>query len=153
MAREGSIPEPLEDSPKCPGCSLVGICLPDETGALRARAVAEPLEQLRLFAGEEAPRKPPRTAGEIRRLVTPRCEQRPLYLNKQGLRVGKSGEGAAGQGERQAGGGGTDRRVVPGEPVRQCAVEHAGGADAVRGGRADLLFFAGRLVLRDHERV
>lgn len=30
MAREGSIPPPLEDSPKCPRCSLVGICLPEE---------------------------------------------------------------------------------------------------------------------------
>ena len=27
----GRIPPPLVDSPKCPGCSLVGICLPDET--------------------------------------------------------------------------------------------------------------------------
>jgi CRISPR-associated protein Cas1 len=26
----GAIPPPLEDSPKCPRCSLVGICLPDE---------------------------------------------------------------------------------------------------------------------------
>jgi len=26
----GVIPPPLEDSPKCPRCSLVGICLPDE---------------------------------------------------------------------------------------------------------------------------
>jgi len=26
----GQIPPPLEDSPKCPRCSLVGICLPDE---------------------------------------------------------------------------------------------------------------------------
>lgn len=30
MAREGKIPPPLEDSPKCPRCSLVGICLPEE---------------------------------------------------------------------------------------------------------------------------
>ena len=29
--RAGEIPAPLVDSPKCPGCSLVGICLPDET--------------------------------------------------------------------------------------------------------------------------
>jgi CRISPR-associated protein Cas1 len=26
----GAIPPPLEDSPKCPRCSLMGICLPDE---------------------------------------------------------------------------------------------------------------------------
>lgn len=29
-ANRGEIPPPLEDSPKCPRCSLVGICLPDE---------------------------------------------------------------------------------------------------------------------------
>jgi CRISPR-associated protein Cas1 len=30
VARQGTIPPPLEDSPKCPRCSLVGICLPEE---------------------------------------------------------------------------------------------------------------------------
>ena len=30
VARQGTIPAPLEDSPKCPRCSLVGICLPEE---------------------------------------------------------------------------------------------------------------------------
>lgn len=29
-ANGGQIPPPLQDSPKCPRCSLVGICLPDE---------------------------------------------------------------------------------------------------------------------------
>jgi CRISPR-associated protein Cas1 len=37
----GQIPPPLEDSPKCPRCSLVGICLPDEVRFLNA-PVAEP---------------------------------------------------------------------------------------------------------------
>lgn len=32
----GEIPPPLDDSPKCPRCSLVGICLPDETNLLRS---------------------------------------------------------------------------------------------------------------------
>ncbi|RME67280.1 MAG: CRISPR-associated endonuclease Cas1, partial [Verrucomicrobia bacterium] len=36
----GSIPEPLDHSPKCPRCSLVPICLPDETHFLR-RSVDE----------------------------------------------------------------------------------------------------------------
>ena len=31
----GQIPPPLDDSPKCPRCSLVGICLPDETNLLK----------------------------------------------------------------------------------------------------------------------
>ena len=30
------MPPPLVDSPKCPRCSLVGICLPDETHWLQA---------------------------------------------------------------------------------------------------------------------
>jgi len=29
LARTGTLPPPLVDSPKCPGCSLVTICLPD----------------------------------------------------------------------------------------------------------------------------
>lgn len=45
---EAAIPEPLEDSPKCPRCSLVGICLPEEVrfltraGTVRPIAVADP---------------------------------------------------------------------------------------------------------------
>lgn len=31
----GPLPRPLEDSPKCPRCSLVSVCLPDETNWLR----------------------------------------------------------------------------------------------------------------------
>ncbi|NGZ25949.1 MAG: CRISPR-associated endonuclease Cas1 [Magnetococcales bacterium] len=34
LAQQGHIPPPLMDSPKCPRCSLVGICLPDETNYL-----------------------------------------------------------------------------------------------------------------------
>ncbi len=88
VARAGVIPPPLEDSPKCPGCSLVGICLPDETNAL-AGVDGGPV-QLSLFGAVEAARKPP--GSEVRPLITPRDEQRPLYLNSQGLRMGKSGE-------------------------------------------------------------
>lgn len=35
IAAGGRIPQPLEDSPKCPRCSLVGICLPDEVNFFR----------------------------------------------------------------------------------------------------------------------
>jgi CRISPR-associated protein Cas1 len=86
LAAGGEIPPPLEDSPKCPGCSLVGICLPDETRRASADEEREP-NQLGLF--EVGRRKPP--AREVRALVTPRSELRPLYLNSQGVRVGKSG--------------------------------------------------------------
>ena len=34
VAQGGTIPPPLEDSPKCPRCSLVSICLPDEINHL-----------------------------------------------------------------------------------------------------------------------
>src|SRR5579883_952896 len=86
-AAAGEIPPPLVDSPKCPGCSLVGICLPDETwSAAEGEEAAEP-EQLGLFGGP--PKKP--VKREVRPLVTPRSELRPLYLNSQGVRVGKSG--------------------------------------------------------------
>lgn len=36
LVESGQIPPPLEDSPKCPRCSLVGICLPDEVNWLRS---------------------------------------------------------------------------------------------------------------------
>lgn len=87
-AERGQIPPPLVDSPKCPGCSLVGICLPDET--LRAGVEQEgAAQQLSLFETVAVPRKP--VKGEVRPLITPRSELRPLYLNSQGVRVGKSG--------------------------------------------------------------
>ncbi len=35
MAAGKKMPPPLEDSPKCPRCSLVGICLPDEVNFLK----------------------------------------------------------------------------------------------------------------------
>ncbi|MGD0498366.1 MAG: CRISPR-associated endonuclease Cas1 [Bryobacteraceae bacterium] len=87
LAEAGEIPAPLADSPKCPGCSLAGICLPDETLAASEREAEDAPEQLELFG---APRRKP-AKREVRALVTPRSELRPLYLNTQGVRVGKSG--------------------------------------------------------------
>jgi CRISPR-associated endonuclease Cas1/CRISPR-associated protein Cas4 len=43
VAAGGRIPPPLEDSPKCPRCSLVGICLPDEVNFFRHGAEPRPL--------------------------------------------------------------------------------------------------------------
>ena len=84
------IPPPLVDSPKCPRCSLVGICLPDETNALHARALRfeerRPV-QFSLFGGDDE-----EAGAEVRQLVSARDDLRPLYLNSQGFRVGKSGE-------------------------------------------------------------
>ena len=39
IALAAHMPAPLEDSPKCPRCSLVGICLPDEVRFLNRPAV------------------------------------------------------------------------------------------------------------------
>jgi CRISPR-associated protein Cas1 len=40
VAAGGRIPLPLEDSPKCPRCSLGGICLPDEINFFRGIDIA-----------------------------------------------------------------------------------------------------------------
>jgi len=67
-------PPPLDDSPKCVGCSLAGICLPDETLAL---------------AHQDAPSAEP---VDVRRLYPARDDALPLYVQEQGAVVGKSGE-------------------------------------------------------------
>ncbi|MBI3466785.1 MAG: CRISPR-associated endonuclease Cas1, partial [Planctomycetes bacterium] len=94
-AEGGVIPPPLVDSPKCPRCSLVGICLPDETRQCHDVPPPQSLRQLTLFelegpAGAQA--RPLDGEHEVRRLVPARDDLRPLYLNTQGLYVGKSGE-------------------------------------------------------------
>ena len=90
-ARERLIPEPLVDSPKCTGCSLAPICLPDEVNRLALELEEPDPQQLSLFAAGEA-EAPKKTSGrETRRLFAPRDELRPVYLNTPGLRVGKSG--------------------------------------------------------------
>ena len=40
LVAQGRIPPPLPDSPKCPRCALVSVCLPDEIGALRGSPLA-----------------------------------------------------------------------------------------------------------------
>lgn len=88
-AAAGLIPPPLADSPKCQGCSLVGICLPDETAGLSSRRRSADALQLSLF-GETTERASATSA--VRRLIAPRDDLRPVYLNTQGMRIGKSGE-------------------------------------------------------------
>lgn len=68
----GSIPPPLEDSPKCPPCSLVGICLPDEVGLLAA--------------------DPKITRDQVRLMYPLRSDAVTLYVQEQGARITKSGE-------------------------------------------------------------
>ena len=73
MAERGEIPPPLVDSPKCPRCSLVGICLPDETNMLSVRGAII-------------------KADDIRRLVPARDDALPVYVQTQGATVAKSGD-------------------------------------------------------------
>lgn len=61
-------PEPLQDSPKCPRCSLVEICLPDEVNRLRG--------------GTDAPRS----------LAVSQTEALPLYVQAYRGRISKKGE-------------------------------------------------------------
>jgi CRISPR-associated protein Cas1 len=89
VAESGRIPLPLVDSPKCVRCSLVGICLPDETLSAAAIDGGHADTQLRLFDDGAAPAAADKR--QVRRLVPARDDLRPLYLNTQGLHVGKSG--------------------------------------------------------------
>ena len=68
VAAGGTIPPPLADSPKCPRCSLVGICLPDEVNFLKR---------------EQTPPRP---------LAVGRDEAMPVYVQAQRAKVSKSGE-------------------------------------------------------------
>ncbi len=76
MASGGRMPLPLVDSPKCPRCSLVGICLPDETNLLLRE------EQSATAAAREKAEAP-------RLLLAPRPETIPLHVVEPGARVGK----------------------------------------------------------------
>lgn len=89
LATEGKIPPPLDSSPKCPRCSLVGICLPDETRTCHDRGATEEgvVEGGKRISIDDRP-----GPGTIRRLVPARDEKRPLYLNTPGLHVGRSGQ-------------------------------------------------------------
>lgn len=63
VAAADTAPPPLVNDRKCAGCSLVGICLPDETNALLTRE------------GEPAP---------PRRLMARDPDSRPIYVQAQG---------------------------------------------------------------------
>ena len=94
LALRGQIPPPLVDSPKCPRCSLVGICLPDETALCESLPPAIPNPQLSLFDDGPDDASPASRDGDepLRRLVPARDDLRPLYVTGHGLSIGKSGE-------------------------------------------------------------
>ena len=68
LVAQGRIPPPLRDSPKCPRCALVSICLPDEVSALGGSALAP------------------------RPIAVPADEALPLVVQSQRARIGKDGE-------------------------------------------------------------
>ena len=68
LAAAGEMPPPLEDSPKCPRCSLVTICLPDEVNHFARAAVAP------------------------RPIAVPATEALPLYVQARDAKLAKSGE-------------------------------------------------------------
>jgi CRISPR-associated protein Cas1 len=88
-AEAGAIPSPLVDSPKCPRCSLVGVCLPDETGWMELRR-AQPDDALQPWL-IEPPAAPVEERSGVRRLVPARDDLRPMYVTGQGLTLGRSG--------------------------------------------------------------
>jgi CRISPR-associated protein Cas1 len=94
VALRGEIPAPLVDSPKCPRCSFVGICLPDETVLCESLPAAVPDPQLSLFddGGEQSTSASRNGDEPLRRLIPARDDLRPLYVAGHGLTIGKSGE-------------------------------------------------------------
>lgn len=78
LAQAGELPAPLLDSPKCNGCSLVGICLPDEVNLLKSL--------------KEVPAENDASPRAIRLLHPPREDRIPVYVQDQGARVGLDGE-------------------------------------------------------------
>lgn len=92
VATSGEIPPPLVDSPKCPRCSLVTICLPDETANARSAVEESDSRQFPLFPPRGADASSGRALEQpIRRLVPARDDLRPLYVTGHGLTIGKTG--------------------------------------------------------------
>ena len=73
MITIADMPPPLQNSPKCASCSLIGICLPDEF----------PLPT------DDTPASVP---GELRQVVTQHTDALPMYVLTQGAVVSASGE-------------------------------------------------------------
>lgn len=67
VASRDAAPPPLVNSPKCPRCSLVSICMPDELRALSIRQ---------------------RERTAVKRVMAADPQQRPVYVAHQGAVVG-----------------------------------------------------------------
>lgn len=77
-AAQPTPPPPLKNSPKCDGCSLVGICLPDEVNLLHDSTI-----EIEEAKQAESP---------LRRLHPARDDAVPVYVQRGGARVGVSGD-------------------------------------------------------------
>jgi CRISPR-associated protein Cas1 len=119
-------PPPLVDSPKCNGCSLVGICLPDEINLLR-RLEGESVDDLAGAAeGAVAPTEeesgpdpwdlgtqPAPSPRVLRRLHPASDDKVPLYVEEQGARVGLDGDCLVVRGRPGSTGGATVTARLP----------------------------------------
>ena len=76
MAVGGRIPPPLVDSPKCPRCSLVGICLPDETRLLQPTVNGKPAD----------------IEPRMRTIIPTASDHLSLYVQEPRAYVGKKGD-------------------------------------------------------------
>ncbi|HJL18310.1 MAG TPA: CRISPR-associated endonuclease Cas1 [Sandaracinaceae bacterium LLY-WYZ-13_1] len=110
LCASGVIPEPFQDSPKCVGCSLSSVCLPDEVNLLRGLSGepfldSKPAEEEQLgfdFMDSFGPMEAdpwqlqgdpdPEPAPSLRRLVPARDERIPLYVQSQGARISLDGD-------------------------------------------------------------
>ena len=103
----GPIPPPLTDSPKCARCSLVTICLPDETRLLRDAPTRPDDEdtfpqqgtfgfEREFGAVQELPGTYPVASrpqpAAPRRLIAARDDTRPLYIATAGVSLGRKSE-------------------------------------------------------------
>lgn len=103
----GPIPPPLVDSPKCVRCSLVTICLPDETRLLRDAPTRPDDEdtfpeqgtfgfEREFGAVQELPgihgAAPGLRPAAPRRLIAARDDTRPLYIATAGVSLGRKSE-------------------------------------------------------------
>lgn len=82
-------PSPLDDSPKCTGCSLSALCLPDETLLLRRRGTGPTIASAE---GDDVSTGTGSRDSSLRRFAPARDDALPLYVQEQGATVGKSGE-------------------------------------------------------------
>lgn len=89
VASSPTIPPPLVNSPKCVRCSLAPVCLPDETRMLANKV--DPGTPMVALVSE--PRSSAKTVCHPpRRLIAARDDERALYFNTQGFRVGLKSE-------------------------------------------------------------